>query len=250
MNKMHGPAVGTTPPGTTNEEQASRWVQDMFVGVAPNYDRLNHILSFNIDRLWRRRLMRRLSPVLERPDAKVLDLCCGTGDVLLDFQAVSANVILGADFCHPMLVTAGQKARAKGFQAPLFEADALRMPIADEALDAIAVSFGFRNLVSYRGGLEELLRMLKPGGTAAILEFSHPKKAFMKASYGLYSSFLLPVVGRVLSGSTEAYQYLPDSIKKFPEAEKLREMMVTAGFTHAGYELLTGGIAALHIGRK
>ena len=88
------------------------------------------------------------------------------------FKPSSANVILGADFCHPMLVTAGKKARAKGFQAPLFEADALRMPIADEALDAIAVSFGFRNLVSYRGGLEELFRVLKPGGTLAILEFS------------------------------------------------------------------------------
>lgn len=241
---------GTTPPGTINEQQASQWVQRMFAGIAPKYDRANHILSFNIDRGWRKRLMERLAPVLSRPDAKILDLCCGTGDVLLDFQTASASPIIGADFCHPMLVAAQRKARHKGFTAPLFEGDALGLPLRDGTLDAVAISFGFRNLANYGEGLTELCRVLKPGGTLAILEFSHPPHVFMKLGYGFYSHVLLPVIGTMVSGSPEAYRYLPDSIRKFPTAERLREMMSVAGFHTAQYELLTGGIAAIHIGNK
>jgi demethylmenaquinone methyltransferase/2-methoxy-6-polyprenyl-1,4-benzoquinol methylase len=244
------PARGTTPPGTANEQQASQWVQHMFAGIAPKYDRINHILSFNIDRAWRKRLMKRLAPVLGKPDARILDLCCGTGDVLLDFQAVSATPVIGADFCHPMLVTAQHKAKQRSWRAPLFEADALQLPLADGTLDAIAISFGFRNLANYSAGLEELYRVLKTDGQLAILEFSHPPGALMKAAYGLYSNVMLPAVGRVLSGSGEAYQYLPDSIRKFPRAQELGRMMSAAGFAAVRYELLTGGIAALHIGTK
>lgn len=245
---MSDTAPGTTPPGALNERQASEWVQRMFAGIAPKYDLVNHILSFNVDRRWRKRLMKRLGPVLQKPGAKVLDLCCGTGDVLLDFQTISANPVLGADFCHPMLVAAQAKARHRGFIAPLLEGDALHLPLRSGMLDAIAISFGFRNLANYQEGLAELYRVLKPGGILAILEFTHPPGLLMRGAYGFYSHVLLPVIGTLVSGSAEAYRYLPDSIRKFPPADELRQMMSTAGFESARYELLTRGIAAIHTG--
>lgn len=240
--------TGTKPPGTSNEQEAAQWVQRMFAAIAPRYDLVNHLLSFNIDRSWRKALMKRLSPILKQPGARVLDLCCGTGDVLLDLQQVSASPVLGADFCHPMLVTAQGKAAQRKFRAPLFEADALDLPIADHLLDAISIAFGFRNLANYEAGLRELYRVLKPGGMLAILEFSHPPGPIMKTAYGFYSRVLLPAIGSVMSGAPGAYAYLPDSIAKFPSAAELRIMMNRVGFVDTRFDLLTGGIAALHTG--
>ncbi|MBV9084688.1 MAG: bifunctional demethylmenaquinone methyltransferase/2-methoxy-6-polyprenyl-1,4-benzoquinol methylase UbiE [Acidobacteriaceae bacterium] len=232
------------------EHEAARWVQTMFAEVAPKYDFLNHLLSFNIDRGWRKALMRRLRPVLERPDGRVLDLCCGTGDVLIELQSVSRTAVMGADFCHPMLVAAKRKIQQKGFEPWLFEADALRLPFPDESLDAISIAFGFRNLANYEAGLHELYRVLRGRGVLALLEFSHPRGAFMKTAYGFYAGVVLPAIGTIVSGSREAYTYLPDSIRKFPQAAELRDMMTEAGFADTSYELLTGGIAALHVGTK
>ena len=243
-------AAGTTPPGTSDEQQAARWVQGMFSGIAPKYDFINHLLSFNIDRLWRKALIRKLQDVIRRPDAKVLDLCCGTGDVLLDLRKEARCWVVGADFCHPMLVVTRDKARTRGFAAPLVEADALELPIADNTLDAISISFGFRNLANYEAGLKELYRVVRPGGVLAILEFSHPTGFFMRAGYSIYSGVIMPALGGLVSGSREAYSYLPDSIRKFPKAETLRQMMRAAGFDNASYDLLTGGIAAVHFGTK
>jgi demethylmenaquinone methyltransferase / 2-methoxy-6-polyprenyl-1,4-benzoquinol methylase len=220
----------------------------MFASIAPRYDFVNHLLSFNIDRRWRRRLMRRLSPILDRPNAKIVDLCCGTGDVLLDLQIQAVVPVLGADFCHPMLLAAQVKASQKGLKARLFEADALALPIANHVLDAISIAFGFRNLANYEAGLRELHRVLKPGGMLAILEFSHPQGRIMKPAYGFYSRVLLPVIGSLVSGAPGAYAYLPESIRKFPGAPELRSMMNSAGFVETRFELLTGGIAALHTG--
>ncbi len=241
---------GTTPADTVNEEQAATWVRRMFEDVAPRYDLLNHLLSFNVDRSWRKRLMQAAGPVLRNPHSRILDLCCGTGDVLLDLQTESASPILGADFCHPMLVTAQRKISERQWKSPLFEADALRLPLKNESLDAITIAFGFRNLANYQTGLLELARVLKPGGMLLILEFSHPPGLLMKTSYGLYSRWIMPTLGAMISGSRGAYTYLPESIKQFPSAEVLREMMNAAGFTEARFELLTGGIAALHTGTK
>jgi demethylmenaquinone methyltransferase / 2-methoxy-6-polyprenyl-1,4-benzoquinol methylase len=248
VNNTTQPVHGTTPPGTNSEQQAATWVRQMFDNVAPRYDLLNHLLSFNIDRGWRRRLMARVKPALDRPDAQVLDLCCGTGDVLLEMQGRSATSILGADFCHPMLVEAGRKAASRGFRSRFFEADALKLPLRDQSLDLITISFGFRNLANYQAGLEELCRVLKPGGVLAILEFSHPQGLFMRTSYGLYSRFILPAIGTLVSGSREAYTYLPESIQKFPAASTLKQMMEKAGFGEVQFELLTSGISALHTG--
>jgi demethylmenaquinone methyltransferase / 2-methoxy-6-polyprenyl-1,4-benzoquinol methylase len=249
-------ADGTKPPGTCRagnseiDQQQAAWVQSMFEDVAPRYDFLNHLLSFNIDRSWRKRLLNSVSPVFQRPDARVLDLCCGTGDVLLDLQATSKNTILGGDFCHPMLVAARQKIARRGFGSEVFEADALRLPIRDQSLDLVTIAFGFRNLANYRAGLAELERVLRPGGFLAILEFSHPRGWLVKTSYGIYSMFFLPFIGGLFSGSRAAYEYLPASIAKFPRAEALADMVSKAGFREVRFELLSGGIAALHLGQK
>jgi demethylmenaquinone methyltransferase/2-methoxy-6-polyprenyl-1,4-benzoquinol methylase len=217
----------------------------MFARVAPRYDLLNHLLSFDIDRAWRRALREAVAPDLQKPGSRGLDLCCGTGDVLLDLQRIEGASMMGADFCHPMLVRAAQKTRT-----PLIEADALQMPLRSDSVDVITIAFGFRNLANYANGLAELHRILKSGGKLAILEFSHPKSALVRAGYGFYSRFILPNVGRLISGSADAYAYLPESIRRFPRANELAEMMNRAGFEDTHFRLLSGGIAALHTGRK
>jgi demethylmenaquinone methyltransferase/2-methoxy-6-polyprenyl-1,4-benzoquinol methylase len=222
----------------------------MFSDIAPRYDLLNHLLSFNVDRGWRKTLLRRIAPILRRPDSVVLDVCCGTGDVLIDLQNVSANPVLGADFCHPMLVTAMHKVRKLRCTPALFEADALELPLPANSLDAITIAFGFRNLADYRAGLAEFQRVLKPAGVLAILEFSHPPGLFMRTAYGLYAKVVLPLIGGLVSGSRAAYSYLPESVAKFPRAEELRGMFEQQGFVNTQFELLTGGIAALHTGEK
>jgi demethylmenaquinone methyltransferase/2-methoxy-6-polyprenyl-1,4-benzoquinol methylase len=217
------------------------WVRGMFARVAHRYDLANHLLSFNIDRLWRARTVRRVRDVLERPGARALDLCCGTGDLLL---AMGAERAYGSDFCHPMLVLARQKGARK-----LFEADALALPLGGGSLDLITVAFGFRNLVDYDAGLREMRRVLKPGGTAAILEFSQPPNRAFAALYGFYSRRILPRIGGALSGSADAYAYLPESVRRFPAPEELAAAMLRAGFREAAFERMTGGIVALHLGR-
>ncbi len=239
--KRENTAEGTTPKGTQDERQAAQWVQTMFAEIAPRYDLLNHLLSFNIDRGWRKALLGHMKPVLARPEAKILDLCCGTGDVMLDLQRVSAAYIMGADFCHPMLVSAQKKAAGKNHAALLFEADALALPISDSSLDAICIAFGFRNLTNYACGFQELHRVLKPGGMLAILEFSHPRSKVIGSVYNFYSRTVLPFIGSIVSGSREAYSYLPESIEKFPGAEGLRVMMGAAGFEPISVRTVIGG---------
>ena len=238
---------GTTPEGAQTEEQASTWVRGMFGRIAPRYDLLNHLLSFNIDRYWRARTVKRVQPVLLRPDARVLDLCCGTGDLMLALEARRAARVLGSDFCHPMLVEAGRKVHQRGFASQLFEADALTLPLATRSLDLITIAFGFRNLANYRHGLEELFRVLRPGGMLAILEFSQPPNPLLAAGYNFYSKAILPTLGGLISGSRDAYTYLPESVRKFPTAEVLAEEMRLTGFQNVTFERLTGGIVALHL---
>jgi demethylmenaquinone methyltransferase/2-methoxy-6-polyprenyl-1,4-benzoquinol methylase len=217
----------------------------MFGQVAPRYDLLNHLLSFNIDKLWRRHTVRRLQPVLDRPDALVLDLCCGTGDLAIALRAEARAAVFGTDFCHPMLTVAAGKSTL-----PFFEADALELPLAAGSLDLVTVAFGFRNLANYERGLQELLRVLKPGATLAILEFSTPPNPIFRRLYSFYSERILPRVGSAVSGAGEAYTYLPESVRTFPDAPGLRTMMQDAGFCDVRFELLTFGIVALHTGRR
>jgi demethylmenaquinone methyltransferase/2-methoxy-6-polyprenyl-1,4-benzoquinol methylase len=240
---------GTTPPGAANEREAARWVRDMFARVAGRYDLLNHLLSFNLDRHWRRQTVRRVREYLARPDARVLDICCGTGDLTLALAAAAAGrPLFGSDFCHPMLVEARRKTVSRGARCALFEADALRLPVASGSLDLITVAFGLRNFANYQDGLREMCRVLKPGGAAAILEFSQPPNRAFAALYGFYSKRVLPSIGGIVSGSRAAYQYLPESVRKFPGAEALAERMREAGFAEVSYQRMTGGIVALHVG--
>lgn len=219
------------------------WVQGMFGRIAGRYDLLNHVLSFNLDKRWRARTVKRVANILTRQDARVLDLCCGTGDLLL---ALNGAAVLGSDFCHPMLL----KAQQKSPRSPLFEADALALPLQNNSLDLITCAFGFRNLANYEKGLEELLRVLKPGGVAAILEFSQPTNPVFGAFYSFFSTRILPRIGGMVSGSSDAYSYLPESIRKFPGAEDLAAQMKAAGFERVEFERMTGGAVALHLGTK
>jgi demethylmenaquinone methyltransferase/2-methoxy-6-polyprenyl-1,4-benzoquinol methylase len=241
---------GTTPAGIKDEQQAATWVRGMFGRIAPRYDLLNHLLSLNIDRYWRARTVKRVSAVLARPGARVLDLCCGTGDLMLALQAGSRAMVYGSDFCHPMLVAANHKVEQRRLRSALFEADALNLPIADASVDLITVAFGFRNLANYQQGLRELMRVLTPGGLAAILEFSTPPNPVLSRLYDYYSRAILPVIGGWISGSKEAYSYLPESVRKFPGAADLADQMRGEGFTNVRFERMTAGIVALHLGER
>jgi demethylmenaquinone methyltransferase / 2-methoxy-6-polyprenyl-1,4-benzoquinol methylase len=239
-------AQGTKPAGAETERQASAWVRDMFGRIAPRYDLLNHLLSLNIDRYWRRRTVAGVAETLARPGARVLDVCCGTGDLTLALQSGGRSAkVFGSDFSHPMLVAARRK-RSPG----LFESDALRLPIADASFDLASIAFGFRNLTNYRDGLIELRRILKPGGTLAILEFSTPTNPLLASAYGFYSRRILPAVGGMISGSKDAYTYLPESVRKFPDADSLANQMRDCGFVNVRFERLTAGIVALHLGER
>ena len=241
---------GTTPAGTATEQEASKWVRSMFGRIAPRYDLANHILSLNLDRLWRARTVQRVRPILERADARTLDICCGTGDLLLALNKRARHPVMGSDFCHPMLTAARTKIADRGLGCPLFEADALNLPIADASLDLVTVAFGFRNLANYQAGLAEMYRVLKPDGVAAILEFSQPDTALFGKLYGFYSRNILPIIGGALSGSRDAYRYLPESIGKFPSAPELAREMRSAGFRSVDFTRMTGGAVALHVGTK
>ena len=246
--------MGATPQGARTEREAAVQVRGMFARVAHRYDLANHLLSFNIDRLWRARTVRRVRDILAREDARVLDICCGTGDLALALAEGGRARVAGSDFCHPMLTGAREKMGklkqpvGHALACPLFEADALNLPLRDSALDLITVAFGFRNLANYAAGLAEMRRVLKPGGMAAILEFSQPPNRLFAALYNFYSRRVLPWIGGAISGSRNAYRYLPESVRRFPGAAELADAMRRAGFAEVRYEFFTGGIVALHTG--
>lgn len=242
--------MGTTPQGIRDEQQAAEWVRGMFGGIAGRYDLLNHLLSFNLDRYWRRHTVDRVCKLAPQESARILDLCCGTGDLMLSLERRRKTPVLGADFCHPMLVEARRKTAAEQRRSVVFEADGLTLPLRENSLDAITVAFGFRNFANYRRGLDEMRRVLKPGGIAAILEFSQPRNRMFGAVYNWFSTVLLPKIGGLVSGSPKAYSYLPESIRKFPGADDLAQLMREAGFERVEYDLLTFGAVALHIGVK
>jgi demethylmenaquinone methyltransferase/2-methoxy-6-polyprenyl-1,4-benzoquinol methylase len=221
----------------------------MFSGIAGRYDFLNHLLSGNVDKSWRRIAVRALKPSLVE-GARVLDVACGTGDLSLVLAEAGAARVVGLDFCRPMLEVARRKAEAGSRAIPFVEGDALRLPFADETFDAATIAFGLRNLTGVAEGLRELRRILKPGGRLAVLEFSSPVVPGFRALFRFYFTRVLPRVGGLLSGSRGAYEYLPDSVLKFPDQRRLAEMMRAEGFERVEYRNLTGGVAALHTGAR
>lgn len=236
-------------------EHASR-VREMFATIAGRYDLLNHLLSGQMDKRWRRLVARRLRERLETDDAVVLDVACGTGDLSLElFETIGVRVV-ATDFCRPMLDIAARKV-AKAMPAtgdlkpiPLIEGDALRLPFIDRSFDGATIAFGLRNLSNVERGLAELLRVLKPGASLAILEFSKPVVPGFSFLFKVYFTKLLPFVGGLISGSRSAYQYLPDSVSRFPDQQELVARMEQVGFERVEYQNLTGGIAALHLATR
>jgi demethylmenaquinone methyltransferase / 2-methoxy-6-polyprenyl-1,4-benzoquinol methylase len=244
-----GSAPGTTPEGTRSEREAAQHVRSMFGRVAPRYDLANHLLSANVDRYWRNRTVASVRDILRRRDTRVLDLACGTGDLLIALERAAGRSLIGSDFCHPMLTGAQAKLQRGRLHSALLESDALALPFADSSLDLITIAFGYRNLANYRAGLVEMRRVLRPGGALAILEFTQPPNHAFAAVYNWYSRCVLPILGGAISGAPDAYRYLPESVRKFPDAPELARMMKEAGFGQVDWEYLTFGIAALHIGR-
>src|SRR3954453_23771242 len=216
-------AVGAAPEGPRDEQSAARAVQQMFADVAPRYDLLNHVLSCNIDRIWWWRAARTFSHVLRRPDARILDLCCGTGDMTLALRkraGTTSNQIVGADFVHAMLTRARPKTANNNIA--LIEADALRLPLPDLVFDLVTSAFGFRNLANYDAGLQEIRRVLKAGGEIGVLDFSEPRGILGKL-YRLYFKHVLPRIGSLISGVRGPYSYLPDSVERFPAPEEMKK---------------------------
>jgi demethylmenaquinone methyltransferase/2-methoxy-6-polyprenyl-1,4-benzoquinol methylase len=222
----------------------------MFSAIAPRYDLLNHVLSFNIDRWWWWRTARAFSSILHRGDARVLDLCCGTGDMTFALKRMAGRTdtqIVGLDFSHAMLERAVRK--SNGNSPRWIEADALTMPFADGSLDLVTSAFGFRNLADYDAGLREIARVLRPAGELGILECAEPEGALGKM-YGIYFHRVLPKVGTVISGVKGAYAYLPASVERFPHPVEMTARMRAAGFRQAEWTPYTFGTAGLYRGVK
>jgi demethylmenaquinone methyltransferase/2-methoxy-6-polyprenyl-1,4-benzoquinol methylase len=245
--------VGASPEGASDATSAARAVRDMFTSIAPRYDLLNHLLSFNVDRIWWRRVARSFRPILSKPTARVLDLCCGTGDMTfaLQYQARDSGPrICGADFSHAMLQRAMAKSSQRNGPVPgWIEADALNLPFPDEYFDLVTSAFGFRNLADYNRGLREILRVLRPGGECGILDFGEPR-GIMGHLYRIYFKQILPRVGTAISGVRGPYAYLPASVERFPEPEEMKSRMFNAGFSEATWIAYTWGIAGLYRGRR
>jgi demethylmenaquinone methyltransferase/2-methoxy-6-polyprenyl-1,4-benzoquinol methylase len=249
--------IGAAPTGARDIDSAARAVREMFTSIAPRYDLLNHVLSFNVDRLWWRRTARSFEDILAKPDSRVLDLCCGTGDMTfaLRKRAASGAHILGADFSHAMLRRARAKSLDKQSQKGnsamprWIEADALCLPFPGEYFSLVTSAFGFRNLADYDAGLREIVRVLRPGGECGILDFSEPAGA-VGHLYRFYFRQILPRIGTMISGVRGPYAYLPNSVERFPQPGEMLDRMRRAGLREASWTPYTFGIAGLYRGRK
>ena len=242
--------VGAAPAGAGDRDAAAKAVREMFTSIAPRYDLLNHVLSINIDRLWWWRTACRFDAILKRPGARVLDLCCGTGDMTFALRRRTSSAdakILGADFSHAML----QRAAAKGNGTTLrwIEADALRLPFPDGHFDLVTSAFGFRNLADYDAGLREIARVLLPDGECGILDFGEPR-GLIGEVYRVYFKNVLPKIGTLISGVRGPYAYLPASVERFPAPKEMMERMRLAGFREASWTPYTFGVAGLFRGVK
>jgi demethylmenaquinone methyltransferase / 2-methoxy-6-polyprenyl-1,4-benzoquinol methylase len=231
------------------ERDKSRAVREMFGAIAGRYDFLNHFLSLNIDRLWRRACLREVGKALAVPRPKILDVGCGTADLSIEFS--SLGPVVGCDFCHPMLQLGLAKLStvASGNPISLLEGDALQLPFADASFDAVVSAFVLRNLANTSKGLSEMRRILRPGGVMGLLDFGIPGTPVLRRFYLFYFQHVLPRLGRIFSGVNGPYKYLPDSVKTFPPAEELSRSIAESGFAEVKYRKLTGGVAVLFIAR-
>jgi demethylmenaquinone methyltransferase / 2-methoxy-6-polyprenyl-1,4-benzoquinol methylase len=230
------------------DSEKSRKVRDMFGAIAGRYDFLNHLLSANIDRRWRKICLREVQMRISIDMPKILDVGCGTADLSLVFSGLGP--VVGCDFCHPMLLVGAQKIAHNntGRSVTLLGADALMLPFADASFDVVVSAFVLRNLGDIDQGLREMRRVLRPGGVMGLLEFGMPRTPFFSGLYRWYFLRALPKLGRLISGVDGPYGYLPASVQSFPRAEELKEKAEQAGFEKVEYRLLTAGISVLLLG--
>lgn len=241
---MQTPSQAAPREGAERERQ----VQQIFSEIAPRYDLLNHVLSMNIDRSWRRRAVDLLEWEAV-PAGTYLDACAGTYDLALELAGRKSfsGEVMASDFAHPMLVQGTPKIDGRRIHSVC--GDSLLLPFADDSFEGATVGFGVRNLSRLEVGLAEFRRVLKPGRRLVVLEFTVPPNPIMRAGYHVYFHHVLPIVGRIVSGHPWAYTYLPESVKEFPGPKELSALFDAAGFHDTGWKLLSGGIAALHWGR-
>ncbi len=221
----------------------------MFGAIARRYDFLNHFLSANVDKRWRRACLREVSRLLSRTPRSILDVGCGTGDLSLAFS--SLGPVVGCDFCRPMLNIGKDKISRDGSPYPIFlvEGDALTLPFPDGSFDAVVSAFVLRNLADTEKGLLEMRRVLRAGGVLGIMDFSMPRARMFGKMYRVYFQKVLPKLGAIISGVEGAYKYLPESVQSFPGPEELASRMTRAGFNRVEFRLLSGGIAVLMLAR-
>ena len=231
-------------------ESKSEMVRGMFNDIAPTYDRLNHILSLDIDKLWRKRVVR----IVRKLGAKhIMDMATGTGDLAIAIaQKIEGSTIYGADFSSEMLAVAKQKIEALGLAEliSLTECNAEDIPLADEAVDAATIAFGVRNFEHQREALTEIKRTIRKGGHLIVLEFSNPSCAFVRWCYRLYSHYILPAIGRLVSKHATAYTYLPESIDQFASPEAFSTLLKEVGFDSIERKSQSMGIAHIYIAHK
>lgn len=243
--REHEETQGARPTEESTESEAAEHVRELFSSIAPTYDRLNHMLSMGLDRRWWRRAALAFRGVLKRPDARILDICCGTGDMtaaLLELHPASGEPVTGLDFSAEMLRLAQNKYRTANVK--WIEGDAMALPFAGASFDLVTSAFGFRNLRNYSAGLAEIYRVLRPGGAIGILECNQPDGA-SGALYNLYFQHVVPVVGGWMSGDRAAYEYLPASVQRFPRPARMLQLMEEAGFKGCawdGYLLRAAGL--------
>lgn len=228
-------------------------IKAMFGNIAPRYDLLNHLLSLNIDRWWRAKTTRLVPPVLD--GSPILDVCTGTGDLALAYDRAANGTlpILGTDFCLPMLLPAQKKTlkRQASDRVRFIEADTQRLPFADDTFQLVTVGFGLRNVTDTDKGIAEMVRVVRPGGKVAILEFSKPRGFVFGGLYRFYFRRVLPTVGQLVSRSSDkAYNYLPQSVLEFPDGEELAAKLRQHGLRDVTFHAFTFGIATLYVGRK
>jgi demethylmenaquinone methyltransferase/2-methoxy-6-polyprenyl-1,4-benzoquinol methylase len=224
-------------------------VREMFDDISPKYDFLNHFLSMCIDRAWRKKLVRLLG---ERKPLTVLDVATGTGDLAIAISSLNPQKIVGIDISEKMMEIGRKKLIEKGLGhiISLQAADAEKIPYSDNTFEAITVAFGVRNFEHLELGLTEMRRVLRPGGIMLILEFSHPESFPMKQLYAVYSRFFIPLLGKLISGNSKAYSYLPESVAAFPSGKHFLEILVKSGMKNTGQVSLSGGIASIYRGEK
>lgn len=233
----------------TQSQGKKQQVTTMFNKIAHRYDLLNHLLSFNIDKIWRKKVIRLLA---KQKPKKLIDLATGTADLAIALAKLQPQRIDGVDISEEMLKIGVSKVKKKKMDTLIFlqQADAEALPFADATFDAATVAFGVRNFENLEKGLSEIYRVLHRGGVAVILEFTLPKKSPMKQIYNFYFNNILPIVGRLVSKNKGAYTYLPESVKKFPQNDDFLNLMKQAGFKNCSCTSLSFGIAAIYCGKK